>query len=489
MSLVLPRIARRTVLAGGAALLAAPLIGCGGNAAPRAASAGGRLRETQAGGKPITLTAQERPLLLGTNSGPTPTWLYGDDLLPVLRVKRGESLDVTLENKLTEHSSIHWHGVRVPNAMDGVPYVTQKPVQPGESFTYRFTPPDPGTFFFHPHCNTAVQLGRGLSGILIVEEDRVGAYDDDIVLALKDWRVAPDGSFLPFVTVEGAGRAGTFGTLRTVNGAVAPEIAAPAGATIRLRILNLDATRVGDIGIQGADAALIAVDGNPLPHVPLDTWRLGPAMRIDVAVLMPAKGEKVALVDFFAAEPVTLATLVASDEVQKNGAYEFQESVPLAELDLTVAQLRQLRLSASATPSDYSGLAPIVLPDGSTIDLLDSLCSTARTMWAIDGKPWPQNGHEHLPPPIMDLKRGESVQIEFVNTTPHVHPMHLHGHTFKVLSSSKLQRPLHWADTVLVMPEERVQIAFVADNPGNWMIHCHLIEHQDTGMMAWFRVA
>ena len=89
----------------------------------------------------------------------------------------------------------------------------------------------------------------------------------------------------------------------------------------------------------------------------------------------------------------------------------------------------------------------------------------------------------------MSFARGTTVRIEFANTTPHVHPMHLHGHSFKVLSASKLKRPEHWADTVLVMPEERVEIAFVADNPGNWMIHCHIVEHQDTGMMGWFRVA
>lgn len=120
--------------------------------------------------------------------------------------------------------------------------------------------------------------------------------------------------------------------------------------------------------------------------------------------------------------------------------------------------------------------------------MLDSLCSTTRTLWAIDGKPWPQNGHERLPPPLMTVARGTTVRLQLTNTTPHVHPMHVHGHTFKVLSSTKLKRPEHWADTVLVLPEERVEIAFVADNPGNWMIHCHIIEHQDTGMMGWFRV-
>ena len=105
-------------------------------------------------------------------------------------------MNVTLANDLKDqHSSIHWHGIRVPNAMDGVPYVTQLPVLPKERFSYRFTPPDPGLFIFHPHCNTTEQFGRGLAGVVIVEEDE--PYDDDIVCVLKDWRVARDGAWLP----------------------------------------------------------------------------------------------------------------------------------------------------------------------------------------------------------------------------------------------------------------------------------------------------
>ena len=434
---------------------------------------------------PFELNAQERSLSLSADRRPTPAWLYGDAPFPVYRLRLGETVNVRLTNRLKEHTSIHWHGVRTPNPMDGVPYVTQMPVLPDERFTYRFTPPDPGTFFFHPHCNTAEQLGRGLAGVLIVEDD--AAFDDDVVCVLKDWRIGEDGQFLPFITPQGASRGGTFGTLRTANGLAAPEISVPAGANIRLRVLNLDSTRVSDIGVQGAKAAIVAIDGNALSPFDLETWRLGPAMRMDLALRTPAAGGTVRLVDYFAAEPVTLATLMAQGA---SGGKSPPNVAPskLPEPDLANAQAHELKLSASATASDYTGLAPIVLPDGRKIELLDSLCSTPQTLWAIDGKPWPQTGHEHLPPPLMNFQRGTSVRLLRANTTPHVHPMHLHGHTFKVLSASKLKRPQHWADTVLVLPEERVEIAFVADNPGNWMIHCHIIEHQDTGMMAWFRV-
>jgi len=476
---------RRSVLAGGGAFLAAQLTGCAQTSMVHNA---GRLRETRIGGMPITLTAQERPLTLPGASGSTPLWLYGEGLFPVYRLHLGESIDATLVNRLKEHTSVHWHGVRGPNAMDGVPYVTQMPVQPGESFAYRFTPPDPGTFFFHPHCNTVEQLGRGLVGILIVD-DEAGGFDDDVVFVLKDWRVDDNGGFLPFITAEGAGRGGTFGTLRTVNGQAAPEVAVPANANIRVRLLNVDATRVSEIGVQGAEARVIAIDGNGFDGFVLDTWRFGPAMRLDLELRTPSEGGKVVLTDYFAQEPVTLATLVATGSAPPSRGTAAVLTPPrLAAADMAKAEMHELKLSASAKASEYPNLPPIVLPDGRKIDLLDSLCSTTRTLWAIDGTPWPQNGHQHLPPPLMTLARGTTVRLRLTNTTPHVHPMHVHGHTFKVLSASKLKRPEHWADTVLVLPEERVEIAFVADNPGNWMIHCHIIEHQDTGMMGWFRV-
>jgi FtsP/CotA-like multicopper oxidase with cupredoxin domain len=480
---------RRTVLAGGGAMLAASLIGC--NRAPTTESATAeRLRESPPG-QDVLLDAVERPFTLGANTAPTPAWVYGDTPFPVLRACAGEDFNAALVNNLREHTSIHWHGVRVPNAMDGVPFVTQMPVLPRGQFTYSFTPPDPGTFFFHPHCNTVTQLGRGLAGVLIVEGDETEPFDDDVVLVLKDWRVAKDGSFLPFLTVDGAARSGSFGTLRTVNGKAAPRVVVPAGANIRVRLVNADSTRIGELGIAGAAASVIAIDGNAIEPFVLEGWRLGPAMRLDVALRTPDEGGEIVLMDYFAAEPVILATLVAQGSRRRSDTFNPIALQPprLPEPDLANARNHQLRLSASAVASTYVDLPPLVLPDGRTIDMMDSLCATPRTLWAVDGKAWPEAGHERMPPPLLRFARGESVRIEFLNTTPHMHPMHLHGHTFKVLSSSRLARPIHWADTVLVTPNERVQIAFVADNPGNWMLHCHIIEHQDTGMMGWFHVA
>jgi FtsP/CotA-like multicopper oxidase with cupredoxin domain len=480
---------RRAVLRSGtAALAAASLARCGFGA--DAAQLNPRLETIRAGDEAIALTAQQQDITLTGKGARLPAWIYGQRPFPILRAQKGKPLGVRLDNRLREHTSIHWHGVRGPNAMDGVPYLTQAPVQPGESFAYNFTPPDTGTFFFHPHCNTVEQLGRGLAGVLIVDGDESEAFGDDVVCVIKDWRVGGDGAFLPFLTIEGAGRAGTFGTVRTVNGVAAPVIPLLPNMHVRLRLVNVDSTRVCEVGIDGAPAQVIAIDGNPIAPFPLATWRLGPAMRLDLALRTPFP-QPARVIDYFAAEPVTLATLNGPGEPQRNAPPPRPRLKPhgLPEPDLARATKHQLTLGASAVASDYPSPPPIVLPDGRRIDLADSLCLSQRTLWALDGKSWPEQGHRNLPPPLMTFARGEHVALEFFNTTPHPHPMHIHGHTMKILSCSRLARPVHWADTVLVMPNERVQTAFVADNPGNWMIHCHIIEHQDTGMMAWLKVA
>jgi FtsP/CotA-like multicopper oxidase with cupredoxin domain len=372
--------------------------------------------------------------------------------------------------------------------MDGVPYLTQSPVQPGEHFTYRFTPPDAGTYFFHPHCNTAEQLGRGLLGAFIVEDE--ARFDDELVLVLKDWRVRPDGGFESFVTLGGASRAGSFGTLRTVNARPSPRFDVPAGADIRLRLINADSTRICAIGIAGAPATVIAIDGNPIAPFALDSWRLGPAMRLELALRSPRNGE-FRLVDYFAPEPVTLATFATGGAPRRDGAFA-AAALPkssVSEPDVGAAWTHTLELGAGVTPLDVPDPPPIVLPNGERIERADSLCLASATFWTLDGQSWPMQDHRRLPPPLFSLTRGQSVALEFRNATKRAHPIHVHGHTMTVLSSSVLARPVHRADTVLVMPNERVKIAFVADNPGNWMIHCHIIEHQETGMMGWFRVS
>jgi FtsP/CotA-like multicopper oxidase with cupredoxin domain len=435
----------------------------------------------------IALEAKPSRLKLFGPDGPESTlWTYGDELFPVLRLKRGDRLRATLRNSLAEHTSIHWHGVRVPNDMDGVQYVTQRPVAPGESFTYDFPVSDTGTFFFHPHCNEVGQVGHGLAGVLIVEGDESQAFDDEVVIIAKDWRLDADGSFLPFSTDSGAARAGTFGTLRTVNAARKFMRKVPASADIRLRILNLDSTRMMDVGVEGARALIIAIDGNPLDPIPLDSWRLGAASRLDLVLRTPGAGGKILIRDYFPAEIFTLAELEAEGPERREMTFD---PAPLYASDLppldTATAETQAYVFGAASDSIASFIDTLDPNDPLSKVILDDLCTASRTFWAINKKSWPNDGHRNLPPPLARLKVGKSYRFTLQNATPHPHPIHLHGHTFKVLGSSRRSLPVHYADTVLVLPKERIDIAFVA-TPGKWMFHCHILEHLETGMMGYF---
>lgn len=443
------------------------------------------------GAKTFGLRSREVAMpLLGADGPKTPLWLYADAPLPLIRATRGEPLRIRFSNDLpTEHSSIHWHGIRVPNAMDGVPYITQKPVEPGSGYVYEFTPPDAGTFFFHPHCNESGQVGQGLAGVFIVDGDATAPFDDEIILAAKDWRLAPDGSFLPFSTIKGASRAGTFGTIRTVNGAASFARTVPPSADLRLRILNLDSTRVIEVGVEGAEARVIAIDGNAVPPFPLDTWRLGPAMRLDLAVRSPPSGANFKLVDYGASDLYDLAVLTAEGAPMRAGPFQPAPLLasPIPAPDLAGAET-QTYLFGAASDSIASFVDSLDPNDPLSAVILDSLCTGDETFWSINKLSWPLDGHEKLPPPLARLQAGKSYRFVLQNGTPHPHPIHLHGHTFTVLGSSKRPLPVHQADTVLVAPKERVEIAFVA-RPGDWMFHCHILEHLETGMMGYLRIA
>jgi FtsP/CotA-like multicopper oxidase with cupredoxin domain len=443
----------------------------------------------------LDFLAKERSVKLLGADGPTSAlWTFSDDLQPIIRARPGDRIIARLTNSLLEHTSIHWHGVRVPNAMDGVQFLTQPPVEPGTSFTYDFILPDSGTFFFHPHCNESGQVGRGMAGLLIVEGDAPTPFDAEINLAAKDWRLAPDGSWLPFETLAGAGKAGTFGTIRHVNSALPKTHKVPAHGLVRLRLLNLDSTRVMDIGFDEGEAALIATDGNALPPVSFDAlegqlWRIGPAQRIDVALAGPAPGKTVNLIDYRSSEPFVLARFEGVDAgkatrpFQPFALYRNQRSEP--DLNNSIP----IRFDFSAASSSIASLVER-FEDGDPLAkvMLDDLCVRDKTLWAINKISWPNAGHKAMPPPLMRLEAGKTYRATLTNATPHPHPIHLHGMTFRVLSSNERALPVHDADTVLLAPKERIEIAFVATR-GDWMIHCHILEHLEYGMMGYVRVA
>jgi FtsP/CotA-like multicopper oxidase with cupredoxin domain len=439
----------------------------------------------------VHLEAAERPTALPCFGGRSlPMWTFTDGSWPpVIRLALGDRLEAKLVNRLLrpgELTSIHWHGIRLPNDQDGVPYLVQRPLQVGESCEYGFTPPDAGTYFFHTHCNTVEQLGRGLEGVLIVEGDTTEAYDDDRILFIRDWQVDQDfGEFNSFFTLRGAGRAGTFAPLRSVNGDVDPEFELPASGDCRLRLINADATRIMELEIENAEAAIIAIDGIAVRPFPMFSWRMGPAMRIDVVLRAPPKGGVARLVDHSTPKAVQLAHFVSRGEPLLNS---FFDPAPLRvatipEPDLKTASLLEFIFRATDTGQS------LALPDDQLGIGLDALCLSSRTFWTINDRAWPDRGHANLPPPLAVLDRGRSYVFSLKNESEFSHPIHFHGHTFKLLSSDKQHLIPHHTDTMLLLPRETAKVAFVADNPGDWMFHCHIIEHQETGMMQYIRVS
>ncbi len=436
------------------------------------------------------LEAAERVVALPCFGGSgLPLWTFtSQSTQPVIRLKKGQPFDVVVKNALPtadEIITIHWHGLRIPNREDGVPYLTQTPIGRGQQGRYTFTPPETGTFFFHTHCNSVEHFGRGLFGAMIVEGDEVVPSDADVVLMMKDWRLDAAGSFLPFTTDEGASRSGTNGTVRAINGVREPVYAVPSSGNVRLRLLNVDPTRISEIGFEGADAAIIAIDGNGCQPIELGSWRIGPASRLDILMRAPKSGQRATLYDYFSAEPVPLAHFVAQGPDVRRDKF-----VPVAlktnlhpVVDHALSERINLTFMATAT-----GASVAAISDGESLPI-GKLCLSKRTFWAINKQAWSSVDHSDLGPPLARLVLGRNYIIELSNITPNAHPIHIHGHTFEVLKSNLRSLPRYRADTVLLLPKERLEIALTANNAGLWMVHCHILEHQETGMMGYMTVA
>lgn len=396
---------------------------------------------------------------------------------PVLRARQGERIRIKLVNKMAQATTIHWHGIRIDNAMDGVPFISQPPVMPGKSFIYDFIVPDAGTFWYHPHINSLEQLSKGLVGLLIVEEKQTPAFDNDIPLILKKWRLDDDGSFLKLSIPRKAARMGTPGTWQTVNSQHDPVIDIAAGGTVRLRIANLDNTLTYDLWIDHPQVQHLAYDGMPLnPARKQQTYPLGPGMRVDAGLIVPEEiGAEIIIYRRRGSRKERLCTLrtVTAINAQPNSKRQSIPEIPANPISLPdINNAETLHFTF-----DWSGA---VAPMGE---------SGKPSFWAINKTPWPGMSEGKIPPPLAKLKLGKSYIFELENTSQYMHPIHLHGVVFTVLNTNKRDIIPYQADTVILGKYETIRIAFVADNPGRWMYHCHLIEHLRTGLMGYFEIA
>jgi len=387
---------------------------------------------------------------------------------PLIRAKPGDLLQVHLDNRLTEPTTLHFHGVRVPNAMDGVPDMTQPAVQPGQSFDYSFVLPDAGLYWYHPHYDSVAELGSGLYGPILVEDPNdPPELGDEVVLVLSDLGVDEQGDPLPPASTPDGIVSGSEGSIVLVNGLVHPRLEVEAGRRLRLRVLNAARSRYFKLGITGQSFIQIGGDGGRFSApLTVDEPVVTPGERLDVLVTPSgAEGTSLELV----ARPVsrgvplplsTEAPLVGIDLV----ANEHGASPPVPSLERAI------------TPIDTTAATEV------PIDLTLNADDTAVEM-GIDGVPGDQAEPVHA-------LVGSTEVLVVTNMTPYNHPFHLHGFFFEPRNDDGSPRyPLERKDTIDVPHVSRIELAVTYDDrPGMWMFHCHILDHAEAGMMGIIHV-
>ena len=399
----------------------------------------------------------------------TPVWSYnGTTPGPLIRASVGDRLVVHFLNGLPEDTSVHWHGIRLPADMDGVPGHTQPPVPPGGTFDYSFVLPDAGLFWYHPHSDAAAQVGYGLYGPLLVEDpaDR-GQLGDEVVLVLSDMGINEDGSLAPPTDYSDTRAAlmGQEGNTLLVNGRVRPTLGARSGLRQRWRIVNAAKSRYFQLSLAGHQFTRIGGDGGFLqaPEAPADTILIIPAGRADVLVTpVGAPGDVLAV----HAVPYDRGFGTTWDGGEQELFY-VKLSDAAATTDRPVpAKLRTI------VPIDTTAAIPRSI--SLTID-----ASSGKVVMGINGVPaW-------LAPPLPAAANTTELWT-ITNTVSFDHPFHLHGFFFQPLDAAGGPLPSpEWKDTVNIPALSTVKFAVQYDDRlGMWMFHCHILDHAEDGMMG-----
>jgi FtsP/CotA-like multicopper oxidase with cupredoxin domain len=393
-------------------------------------------------------------------------WGFNEQLPgPALRARAGDTLVVRVTNNLEEATTIHWHGIALPANMDGTD-ATQKAIQPGEEFEYRFVVPDAGTFWYHSHTNETVQMERGLYGALIVEGESEPVVDGERLFMIDDMKLNAHHEFTTpswFLTKAMERHDGRQGNTLLLNGKENLVIHASGGQTERWRFINSSSARYFHLHLGGKAFQIIATDGGLLEHPRTVTEALiTPGERIDIAVTF-AEGEQ------FPIESL---------------AYNRTTFLKAKRETFAMVQVGAAQPSIAFIPEHLRNIEPLAASDAAI---------TRKIKMSVDprirnNKDFRINDGTH----VYDkpVRVGELQIWEISNTSRMDHPFHLHGFFFQVIEENG-QIPAYqaWKDTVNLPPRSTVKIAWMPDNrPGTWMYHCHIIEHHAAGMMAHFDV-
>ncbi len=463
----------------GRAHVVGPSASAVGQAEARRRRPGAPVREVSLTAAPVTIDLAGRTVT---------TWAYNGTVPgPAVRLRAGEVLRARLDNRLGEPTTIHWHGVALRNDMDGAPDMTQPPVGPGGLFTYEFTVPDPGTYWFHPHVG--LQLDRGLYGPLLVDDPaEPGGYDQEQVVVLDDWtdgigpspqqlqaRLAAQGGMMSQDgMMMGQGGPDASPALGGVGGQIdypayllngrpptdPPTIRARPGQRLRLRVINAAAETAFRLALGGHRLTVTHSDGLPVAAVTVDTLVLGMGERYDAVITL----------DDGAFPLVALAEGKqgqALGVVRTAGGARPAASARPAELDGRLLALGELR-------ADPQVALPARRPDRTHQVVLSGGMMDAR--WTINGRTF----DDAIP---LQVRQGERVRLVVANQSMMFHPVHLHGHSFQVQSRAGSGAGPR-KDTVIVRPMKQLAVDLAASNPGQWMLHCHNLYHQQAGMMT-----
>lgn len=422
------------------------------------------------------------------------TWGYDQNLPgPLIRARAGDLLRVQVHNRLEVPTSVHWHGIALSNDMDGVPGLTQDPIAPGAGFTYEFTVPDAGTYFYHSH--SGLQLDRGLYGALIIDDPHEpGDYDHDWVVILDDWldgtgRTPDDVARQLGIGSSAAGGTSSPGmsgmdhesmdgmdmgeeTMRSpllggagdvtyphflVSGRVPQDpmvwTAAPRQRA-RIRFVNAGADTAFRVALGGHRMTVTHTDGFPVVPRDTDALLIGMGERFDVLVTL---GDGVFPL-FAQAEGKT----GHGQAVVRTAAGAPPPQSRPGELD------REVLLGTDLSPQEQVRLAA---KDNDRYLSADMGGTMSPYRWTLNGRAHPDSAP-------LDVREGQRVRMRLRNMSDMFHPMHLHGHTFSLVDGGVRK------DTVTIRPMRTVEIEFDADNPGQWAMHCHNAYHQEAGMMT-----
>ena len=414
-------------------------------------------------GRRVILVELEARVAEGAIAPGFAAWTFNGQVPgPTLEGRVGDVLEVRFVNRLAEATAIHWHGLRLPAPMDGTD-MTQRLVAPGESFTYRFRLPDPGTFWYHPHANEPVQMERGLYGALIVRGEDEPAFDGEQVLVFDDVKLDRRGGLAKFGGFVQR-HDGREGDLRLINGKAEPELTMAAGQIERWRMVNVSSARYLRFSLGGAPFQVLAGDVGLLekPRVAREIL-LPPGQRTEIAV-GPFEAGSVRAIESLGYGRMT---------VKRRGTERFG-----------TLRVGPARPSIAAIPEELrriERLAPADATPTRTVTFGVKFSLRRGIDFVVNGR-----RHDHDAP----VKVGELQVWDVVNATLMDHPFHLHGFRFQVLAVDGAPRDqVSWEDVVNLPPKSTTRIAWIADDrPGSWMYHCHILEHHAAGMMAHFDV-